>query len=266
MTRLAEVMNLRGRVAIVTGGAGRLGTGFSETLSDLGAAVVVMDTDAGAAEALSVRLRDRYSSDSAALAVDITSEDQVGASISRVMEQFGRIDILVNNAAYARLELPPDGLTLEQQSLAQWETQLRVILDGSFLVTRACAPHLAAGGGGSIVNIASIYGLVGPVPSLYDDLPMVNEAYYAAGKGGIVQLTRYLSTMLAPQVRVNCIAPGGILAEQDPEFRRRYAERTPLARMAEVTDIVGALAFFVSDASAYVTGQTLAVDGGWTAW
>jgi NAD(P)-dependent dehydrogenase (short-subunit alcohol dehydrogenase family) len=176
------------------------------------------------------------------------------------------LDILVNNAAYSPRNLPTDGFPLEGQNLAQWDAQLAVILTGTFLVSRACARPLANHAKGTIINIASIYGLVGPVPSLYAGTALVNEAHYAAGKGGIVQLTRYLATTLAPSVRVNCIAPGGIKAQQPESFHERYNARTPMGRMANPEDMKGALAYLASDLSSYMTGQVLAVDGGWTAW
>ena len=119
---------------------------------------------------------------------------------------------------------------------------------------------------GRIINISSIYGAVGPVPRLYEGTSMVNEAHYAVAKGGVIQLTRYLATTMAPTVRVNCIAPGGLQASQPKKFINKYIESTPMCRMAEPEDMKGAMAFLASDLSAYVTGQILFVDGGWTVW
>lgn len=266
MKPLREMMDLSGRVALVTGGAGYLGLAFCEALAELGAQVCVVDIASDRASERANDIGKRFSVKTSAVGVDITSETEVGRAIGEALAQHGRLDVLVNNAAYSPRDLPPDKLPLSQQTLAQWEAQIAVILNGAFLMTRACAPHLAAHNNGVIVNVASIYGLVGPAPSLYEGTDMVNPAYYAASKGGLVQLTRYFATMLAPKIRANCIAPGGIWRDQVDVFHQRYKERTPLGRMAVEEDLKGAAAFLASDLSAYVTGQVLAVDGGWTAW
>jgi NAD(P)-dependent dehydrogenase (short-subunit alcohol dehydrogenase family) len=263
---LQELINLRGRVALVTGGAGYLGYAFCEALAELGAEVCILDVSSERSkiriEELSKLFKVRFSSFTA----DIAREDQVRRAIEQAVALHGRLDILVNNAAYPPGDVPDDGMLFEQQSFAQWQANLDVMLTGTFLVTRACAPHLTRSQHGTVVNISSIYGLVGPDMHLYDGTAMRNPAYYAAAKGGIVQLTRYLATSLAPAVRVNCIAPGGILRDQPDSFLQRYCARTPLGRLATEGDLKGALAFLSSDLSEYVTGQVLGVDGGWTAW
>ena len=266
MKTLRELRDLRGRVALVTGGAGYLGHAFCEGLAELGAEVCILDISAARSreriEALSQQFKNRFST----VTADISQEDEIGAAIDQVLAVHGRLDILVNNAAYPPDALPPDGRPLEQQGLGQWKANLDVMLTGTFLVTRACVPHLMQSDHPAVVNVASIYGLVGPDMSLYDGTDMRNPAYYAAAKGGIVQLTRYLATTLAPKIRVNCIAPGGIWRDQPESFLQRYNARTPLGRMATEEDMKGALAFLASDLSQYVTGQIIAVDGGWTAW
>jgi NAD(P)-dependent dehydrogenase (short-subunit alcohol dehydrogenase family) len=257
---------MSGRVAVVTGGAGTLGEAFCESLAELGATVCILDISEERAQRCAQRISEKFSVAASAFTADISIESQAERAIRQVLAKHGRLDALVNNAAYSPRSLPADGLALRSQSLAQWDTQLDVILTGTFLVTRTCAEALAAHGNGAVVNVASIYGLVGAVPSLYSGTMMVNPAYYAAGKGGVVQLTRYLATLLAPAVRVNCIAPGGVRAQQPEPFHERYKARTPLGRMADAEDMKGALAFLATDLSSYVTGQILAVDGGWTAW
>jgi len=263
---LRDMMDISGHVALVTGGAGHLGLAFCEALAELGAQVCVIDIAADRAAERANYIRERFSVKTSAIAADITLETEVERAIRELLVSHGRLDILVNNAAYAPRNLKPDGLSLDQQSVAQWEAQLAIILNGTFLMARACVPHLTVHQRGVIINISSIYGLVGPDPSLYEGLAMSNAAYYAAGKGGIVQLTRYLATLLAPSIRVNCIAPGGIWRNQPEAFHQRYKDRTPLGRMAVEEDLKGALAYLASDLSAYMTGQVLAVDGGWTAW
>lgn len=266
MKTLRELMDLRGRVALVTGGAGYLGQAFCESLAELGADVCILDISSDRARQHVEELSRQFKSKFSAVTADISREDQVSEAIAHALSRHGRLDILVNNAAYPPDALPEDGRSLEQQGLVQWQANLDVMLTGTFLVTRACAPHLSHTDRGSVVNISSIYGLVGPDMHLYDGTEMRNPAYYAAAKGGIVQLTRYLATTLAPKVRVNCIAPGGIWRDQPNSFLQRYNARTPLGRMACEGDLKGSLAFLASDLSEYVTGQVIAVDGGWTAW
>jgi NAD(P)-dependent dehydrogenase (short-subunit alcohol dehydrogenase family) len=266
MKTLRDLMDLSNRVAVVTGGAGTLGLAFCESLAELGATVCILDISEQRAQERAQQIAQRFPVRTWAVGADITIESDVDQAVHRIVEKHGRLDILVNNAAYSPRNLPTDGFPLEGQNLAQWDAQLAVILTGTFLVSRACARPLANHAKGTIINIASIYGLVGPVPSLYAGTALVNEAHYAAGKGGIVQLTRYLATTLAPSVRVNCIAPGGIKAQQPESFHERYNARTPMGRMANPEDMKGALAYLASDLSSYMTGQVLAVDGGWTAW
>jgi NAD(P)-dependent dehydrogenase (short-subunit alcohol dehydrogenase family) len=266
MKMLSDLMDLSGRVGVITGGAGHLGLALCEALAELGAQVCVVDIAIDLAQKRANDIAERFGVRVSAVAADVTSEMDVQRAVTQIISNHGRVDVLVNNAAYAPNNLSPDGFSLEQQKFAQWQAQLAVILNGNFLMTRACLPQLARHGCGSIINISSIYGMVGPDPALYADTSMTNPAYYAAGKGGVVQFTRYLATTLAPAVRANCIAPGGIWRSQPDIFQNRYKRRTPLARMGGEEDFKGAIAFLASDLSAYMTGQILAIDGGWTAW
>jgi NAD(P)-dependent dehydrogenase (short-subunit alcohol dehydrogenase family) len=266
MRSLRELMSLNGRVAIITGGAGKIAEAFAETLAELGATICIFDVAGDAAEQRSRSLTESFSVEASAFVTDVSQETSVQQAVKAAGERYGHIDILVNNAAYPPLTLLPDRRELEGQSLQQWHANLEVMLTGSFLMTRACAPWLRRSGKAVVINVGSIYGLIGPDLRLYDDTEMGNPAYYAAGKGGIIQLTRHWATTLAPDVRVNCIAPGGIWRQQPEAFHERYKFRTPLRRMAVEEDLKGAIAYFATDLSAYVTGQVLAVDGGWTAW
>ena len=155
---------------------------------------------------------------------------------------------------------------LPEQTMAAWDAALRVNLSAAFELIQAARPALERSPGASIINVASIYGVVGPNMNLYAGTTMGNPAAYAATKGGLIQLTRYLATAMAPRIRVNCISPGGIERGQPEAFRARYEALTPLGRMGREEDLKGAAAFLASDASAYVTGQNLPVDGGWTVW
>ena len=154
----------------------------------------------------------------------------------------------------------------QQQSLDTWRRALEVNLTAVFELSQGLAPELKKKGKGSIINIASIYGVVAPDYELYRGTSMGNPAAYAASKGGLLQLTRWLATTLAPSVRVNAISPGGVERKQPPQFIDRYVKRTPLRRMAMEEDFKGVIALLASDSGSYITGQNLVVDGGWSIW
>ena len=267
MKSLKALMNLEGRVALITGGAGHLGRTMSDALAELGAAIVVLDLDADAARAAAERLHADYGVPTLALGSDLTDEVAVRAVPSTVIAALGGIDILVNNAALVGTsELTGWAVPFAEQGTAAWRRALDVNLTAPFVLTQACREALSASGRGSIINIGSIYGMVAPDMSLYAGTALGNPAAYAASKGGLLQLTRWLTTVLAPSVRVNAITVGGIWRNQEASFLERYKARTPLGRMAGEEDLKGAVAYLASDLSAYVTGHNLVVDGGWTAW
>lgn len=267
MRSLKELMGLRGRVALITGGGGHIGAAVGEALAELGAAVAVLDVVPDSCKGVADRIRETYSVDTAPLVIDLEDEGHVRSAPEAVLNRFGRMDILVHCAALtgaSRIE----GLTSPflEQSSEGWRRTLEVNLTSVFALVQACSGALAASGHGSIVNVGSIYGMVGPDLSLYEDTSMGTSAAYGASKGGLLQFTRWLATVLAPDVRVNAITPGGVWRGQAGVFRTRYVARTPLKRMAIEEDLKGAVAYLASDLSAYVTGHNLVVDGGWTVW
>ena len=162
--------------------------------------------------------------------------------------------------------MPHWNTTFEKQSLESWRRAFEVNLTAVFELSQGFVPIMRDSIGASIVNISSIYGFLGPDWRLYSETNMGNPAAYSASKGALIQFTRWLSTTLAPSVRVNAICPGGVFRNQPESFVTQYEPRTPLARMAKEEDFKGALGFLVSDLSSYVTGQSLSVDGGWSAW
>jgi NAD(P)-dependent dehydrogenase (short-subunit alcohol dehydrogenase family) len=182
-----------------------------------------------------------------------------------VVDHFGSLDIIVHSAAYTA-NVPGWAVPFSEQSLEPWDRAVRINTTSAFLLVQAAQQHLEQSEHGSVVFVSSIYGLVGPDMRLYEGTGMNNAAGYAATKGGLLQLMRYLSTVLAPRVRVNAVSPGGIWRNQPSEFHERYKARTPLGRMASEEDLKGAIAYLGSDLSNYVTGHNLVVDGGWTAW
>ncbi len=240
-----------------------MGAVLSDALASDGARVVVVDLDEAACAATASALPGEGH---LGLAADLLTAEGLSRVVDTV-ERLGSCDVLVNNAAFTGTSgVPGYAVPFAEQTDDAFATALALNLTAPFSLTRRLAPLLRAGGHGSVVNVSSIYGLVGPNMGLYEGTRMGNPAAYAASKGGLAQLTRYLSTVLAPDVRVNAFAPGGIARGQAEAFVERYERLTPLARMATEDDFRGVVSWLASDASAYVTGQVIAVDGGWTAW
>lgn len=196
------------------------------------------------------------------LRTDITQQVAVKEAVQEVMRRFRQIDVLVNNA-YPRNK--NYGRKFEEVELADFNENVTSHLGGYFNVTQQVSRQMVLQKRGSIINIGSIYGMVGPDFSIYQGTDMTMPVEYAAIKGGLLNFTRYLATYLARhEIRVNAVSPGGIFNHQDPQFVENYKKKVPMGRMAEPGDIVGAVLFLASDASRYITGQNLAVDGGWT--
>jgi NAD(P)-dependent dehydrogenase (short-subunit alcohol dehydrogenase family) len=260
-------MDMSGRVALVTGGSGHIGGAMAETLAELGAGIVILDLDADRCEETAAVLRREYNVPAIACATNLADSDAVSRVGEFVREKMGRLDVVVNSAALVgSTALPGWATAFEEQSLSTWRAAIEVNVTAVFALTQTCLGLLRESGHGSIVNVASIYGVVGPDWRLYEGTSMGNPAAYAASKGALLQLTRWLSTTLAPAIRVNAITPGGVLRNTQEPFLGRYVSRVPLQRMAREDDFKGATAYLASDLSAYVTGQNIIVDGGWTAW
>jgi NAD(P)-dependent dehydrogenase (short-subunit alcohol dehydrogenase family) len=267
MRSLSEMMNLEGRVAVITGGAGHLGTAMAKALAEMRCGICLLDRNAEALAATAQALRAEHGVPVAELVIELESETERAAVPAFVAAKLGRADILVNNAGFAGAsQLKGWVVPLAEQQIDTWRRAIEVNLTAAFHLSQVLSPMLGAAGKGSIINISSIYGVVGPDLRLYDGTAMGNPAAYGASKGGLIQTTRYLSALLAPAVRVNCISPGGIARNQPAVFVERYVERTPMQRMGTEEDFKGAIAYFASDLSAWVTGENLMVDGGWTVW
>jgi NAD(P)-dependent dehydrogenase (short-subunit alcohol dehydrogenase family) len=266
MRTLRELLELNGRVALITGGAGHIGLACGEALAELGARIVVLDRDGDASEARARYLAETFGHEATPLIADLEDTNAAASAVATTVDRFGRLDILVNNAAYAGDSgLPGYAVPLPDQTVEAWDAAMRVNLTAPFLLSQAAFPALAKSRG-CIVNVGSIYGAVGPQSDMYAGTDMANPAAYGASKGGLAQLTRYLATTMAPDVRVNCISPGGVERGQPDSFVEQYVARTPLGRMATEEDFKGTFAYLATDASQYVTGQQIFVDGGWTAW
>lgn len=267
MRPLSTLMKLEGRVAVITGGGGHLGRAMADTLAELGCAICLLDRPGSGLPDLVESIENTWGVPAAALELDLEQDETRLEVPEFIRGRFGRADVLVNNAAFVGDSTLSGWVApFEQQQVSTWRRALEVNLTAAFHLSQLLAPMLSAGGKGSIVNVGSIYGVVGPDMGLYRDTAMGNPAAYSVSKGGLVQMTRWLATVLAPDVRVNCISPGGIARGQPEPFVERYVARTPLRRMGTEEDFKGAIAYFASDLSAWVTGENLMVDGGWTAW
>jgi NAD(P)-dependent dehydrogenase (short-subunit alcohol dehydrogenase family) len=264
--------DLTGRVAVVTGAVGLLGRHFCAALADHGAAVAVVDLDASAAAAFARELTAAYGTKCAGIAADITDPGAVAAMAERVERELGPVDVLHNNAQAVRRHPERYFAPVENFDLETWREIMAVNLDGAFLVAREIGGRMAGRGHGSIIQTASIYGVVGPDQRIYEGSeylgrPINTPPVYSASKAGLIGLTRYFAAYWGHRgVRVNTLTPGGVSSGQNEVFDRRYSARVPLARMARAEEIVGALIFLASDASSYVSGQNIIVDGGLAAW
>lgn len=266
------MFRLDGRTAVVTGACGKLGPIWTEALLRAGARVACLDLDG---VPLPPPLQDSFARSpdkTLRVAADVTSRPSLERAAEAVEARFGPVGILVNNAG---IDQPPTSpartFRIEEIPLESNRRVLDVNVLGLFQTTQVFLPSLRRAGGGSVINIGSLYGAVSPDARFYDhmpaDPPFLKPPIYGASKAAVSSLTRYLATHLAgDRIRANTLLPGGVLGSQDPDFKRKFCARVPLGRMATGEDLGGPLVFLASDASSYVTGHDLLVDGGFTAW
>jgi NAD(P)-dependent dehydrogenase (short-subunit alcohol dehydrogenase family) len=268
------LFSVKNKTVIVTGGLGQLGRQFTLALLDHDAQVVIFDVAADK-QTMIDRFGDRaFDSNLMAVPVDITNRKSLEEGLRQVNDKWGRPDALINNAA---LDSPPNASAgengpFEQYPEASWDKIMDVNVKGTFLCCQVIGANMAEAGRGSIVNISSIYGLVSPDQSLYEyrrasGVPFFKPVAYSASKSALFNLTRYLATYWAGRnVRVNTVTFAGVFNNQDEEFLEKYCARIPIGRMANEDEYNGAIIFLLSNASSYMTGSNLVIDGGWTAW
>lgn len=274
--RAQELFDLTGRVAIVTGGAGLLGYYHASILAAAGAHTVLLDLAIASPSSRAAQITEAYGVRSVGIDADITSESSLSNARDQILETFGRVDILINNAANNPKVENSKGDTwsrLENFPLDIWDCDLRVGLTGAFLCSRLFGAEMVNRGKGVIVNVSSDLGLIAPDQRLYrvdglpDDQQPVKPVTYSVVKSGLIGLTRYLATYWSSaNIRVNSISPGGVLNNQPDVFLDRLNKLIPMGRMAERDEYQGAILFLCSDASSYMTGSNLVVDGGRTCW
>lgn len=257
-TTVIDRFRLNDKVAVLTGGAGLYGRQLARGLAEAGARTILASRNVEALDEQAKPLRDE-GYDVTATQLDQSDEASVNRLLKHVLDTAGRCDVLVNNAVLRPMK---DW----SSPAADFAKSMAVNATGVFMMTRAFGDHMAERGGGSIVNIGSMQGMIGPDYTLYEGLGWGTPPDYFFHKGGMIQLTRFAASKLGPRnVRVNCISPGGFLANQGDVFIERYNRRTFLGRMANDTDLVGAVVFLASEAASYITGANLVVDGGYTA-
>ncbi len=269
-----DLFNIRNKVVIITGGLGQLGRQFSLTLVDRGAKVAIFDVQANEQKIVE-RFGERHEDANLFfLPIDITRRDSLEAGLKKVIKRWDIPHALINNAA---LDSPPNAPAeengpFESYPEESWDAVMKVNVKGVFLCCQVVGGRMAATGRGSIINICSTYGLVSPDQRIYEyrirrGAPFFKPVAYSASKSALLNLTRYLATYWAAKnVRVNTLTFGGVFNGQDEEFLKGYCARVPLGRMAREDEYNGAIIFLVSDASSYMTGSNLVIDGGWTAW
>jgi NAD(P)-dependent dehydrogenase (short-subunit alcohol dehydrogenase family) len=268
-----DLFCIRDRLVVVTGGLGQLGRQYTAALLGHGAKVAILDVVTEHSDMFQ-EFGEQASSNLLVIPTDVTRRESIAAALSRVEGQWGVPHALINNAA---LDSPPhspaeENGPFETYPESSWDQVMQVNVKGVFLCAQVIGGRMASEGRGSIVNIGSIYGLVSPDQRIYEyrrhaGSPFFKPVAYSASKSALLNLTRYLATYWAAQnVRVNTLTLAGVFNDQDAEFLRNYCAKMPLGRMARKDEYNGAVIFLVSDASSYMTGSNMILDGGWTAW
>ncbi|MEW6092425.1 MAG: SDR family oxidoreductase [Chloroflexota bacterium] len=276
MKKLDSMFDLTGRVAVITGGTGLLGLQHAEAIASAGGIPVLADIRTDAVDSSRAAFRERFGPEACVMQTDITDPESVRSLLDEVLRRYGRVDILINNAANnPKMEKTADVefSRLENFPLKQWQDDLSVGLTGAFLCAQIIGSEMAKRGGGVIVNVSSDLGVIAPDQRLYRqpglpaDRQPVKPVTYSVVKTGLIGLTRFLATYWAEAgIRVNAISPGGVYNDQPDDFVARLSNLIPLGRMAKADEYQAAMLFLCSDASSYMTGTNLVVDGGRSCW
>lgn len=263
MKKLNELMDLKGKTVFISGGAGYLGSSMAHALAELGANIVIGSRDGEKCEQLAQLLKENYDIDALGLEMDILDVISISNALKTLIERFGTLDILINSAWSGKKN------TFESISYEDWKYDIDVCLNAVFYTVKEAYEYLKESKG-VIVNIASMYGHVAPDYRMYDGKEFANPPSYGAAKAGVIQLTKYLASFMSPYgIRVNAISPGPFPfpeTQKNEEFVERLSSKNMLNRIGQPDDLKGAIALLCTDASSYMTGQNICVDGGWTVW
>jgi len=262
-----EKSSFLGKTSLITGATGHLGKEVAQAFATLGSNLILVDMHPDALQSLAAELSESFGVNVSVYSCNFSDSQSRNKIITEISSEFEVIDVLINNAAFVGTSnLTGWSGPFEKQLSSVWPQVFEVNLTSVFEFAQGLAANLRKSGSGSIVNVASIHAHVGPDWDLYAGTEMASPAAYSASKAGVVNLTKWLSTTMAPQVRVNSVSPGGIARDQPRSFVEKYIAKTPMGRMATESDIVGAILFLSSDFSAFLTGQDICVDGGYTIW
>ncbi|WP_371504473.1 SDR family oxidoreductase [Nitrosopumilus adriaticus] len=266
---ISKMFDMKNKVVVLTGSSGRLGTEYSNILSQAGAQLILVDKNSSKNEKLAKSLKKKYDSNPLSLTVDISNLKEVEDMTATIIKKYKKIDVLINNAFYNPSQSKSSSAPFEKFPLDLWNQVLDVNLTGVFLCSQQVGKTMVQHQNGVIINIASIYGMVGADQRIYGKSELNSPVSYAATKGAIINLTRYLAAYWqGKNIRVNSLSLGGVLdtSYMSKQFIKNYSQKTILGRMANKTEYSGALLFLCSDSSSYMTGANLVLDGGWTAW
>ena len=263
--KITKLANIEGKYALVSGGAGYIGFTICETLCELGVKIIIADIDKINGEKYSEILNEKFKNSTQFINCDLSSKNEIDKLVDYVENEYDSLDILINCASLVGTsEIKGWATKFENQEYKAFEKSLNINLTSTFYMIQKLKYHLHKAENPSIINISSIYGFAGQKMSMYKDMDYLTPAGYSASKGGLIQLTKYLASILSPQIRVNCISPGGIKIIKAKNFIKRYENITPMQRMGERDDIKGAIHFLSSNLSSYITGQNIIIDGGWS--
>jgi gluconate 5-dehydrogenase len=264
MKSLKDLFDLNGRIAIVTGGAGHLGISMVETLAEMRALIVVCSRDIHHCEEVAFTINKKFPGTCIPMQVDVSETESVEQLKKRVSDAFGKTDILINNAYFGA------GRDVLSMSEEDWKKGIDGSINSVYRLTKVFLPLMISQNSGTIINVSSMYGIVSPNMSIYEGNPFYNPANYGAGKAAILQFTRYIACVYGKNgIRCNAISPGPFpnpKTQEHQEFIGRLQQHVPLGRIGFPEDLKGAVALLASEASSYINGANIVVDGGWTAW
>ena len=264
--KVKKLFDLSDKIVVLTGAAGHLGKNYVDGLSQVGANVVLSDINYQGCKKIEKQMREKYDVDPLSVKLDLTDSKSIKCMVSKITKKYSSIDVLINNAAYQgndRVRKTP----FEELPLDDWNEAISVNLTGIFLICQQVGKIMKKQGAGNIINISSTYGLVAPDQRIYSNSGQNAGSFYSATKSAVINLTRYLASYWANTgIRVNTLSPGGVKRNQTSSFIKNYSKKTMLGRMAHNDEYIGTIIFLASDASSYMTGSNVIVDGGWTAW